>query len=1032
MDVDRIEDFEFERQVWEVLSALALAIMRRTKVNILFNRALHFPNSESYKLVYEGSEELFREVLHSSEGGNIEFDKKVSLSEFVRDVEGRLKERCSKKYLGKFDDDIRQQLESICKKFSGEKEKWEWIYSLFKEHEHIYQHSNLGFAPEVLNSDVSMTFYNIGFIPSRTKEIILSLLEKGSVSSKDVIVYEFLQILEQYLGLEREETSSIVTIYPITPVWYKRGFIFIWHSYTVGDFDSFQNALSRISFAQTSMNYYISKLASVYTLYFDTHLLFSISPWESEKDVLEKWFPKDMFLPIEDIAHFVQGAIKSLTSEVLNIKRNMQIAHLRSAIATILARVMAHDLGSHMLANAELPKDGNREGYFDYLRNYVRARTVFIAEATTADPFWIMPLPLVSQVIYPFEKFDDTISPICKHLAQSEGVTEVSIEINHNGERISYQKESVSRGKAVREFWLCKPYDLFVAMPTGLVGVHALYCIFENVIRNGAKYGKDKKGQPLKLAIRIEDKDFKRCNDFYRVRIWDDHSCFDEEQFKTICSFSPPNCRNGVQVDAEEESWRIIDDTGRPVPGGWGIKEMRIASAWLRKEHLADALMRENEIELPLLRLIVVDEDGNEISSYPPQSLGKHYMGYEFFLLKPKEVLIIDQQLKLVTNIRNQLVMKGIDVTGEDLETVLKERIKHYALVIKLPSSATQRQRWFNKLQEKREELPSVLILVTHKVLSNQLSASIHINESEYAELQRELRSGDMPITLLKYYQRWVQAVFDPPEDFTLIIQLKPAPQEEALQHIADLWNQTAGEFGAQFSWKMIVWSQQREQLQSQGRIAACDYHKVLCYPLNVWGAGVIPDAIYFYEHCRRNQPSQIVLFNPPQDPFVRLKMALSLAEGSIANVAVVDERIWGKRDMELSEESGCPNLIQSMERRRILMPTERNVNYEDPKGDETKLADWLRKNSIKILVIHQGILDKMFDTKEDIERWIEELKKDIPFIIVESDRGEGLLPKLPRNIRFTPFSAIETWFSPTTASKFFLVQTLLSATKGG
>jgi hypothetical protein len=53
-----------------------------------------------------------------------------------------------------------------------------------------------------------------------------------------------------------------------------------------------------------------------------------------------------------------------------------------------------------------------------------------------------------------------------------------------------------------------------------------------------------------------------------------------------------------------------------------------------------------------------------------------------------------------------------------------------------------------------------------------------------------------------------------------------------------------------------------------------------------------------------------------------------------------------------------------------------------------------------------------------------------VPFVVVHSDRGEGLLPRLPSNARFLPFSAIEPYFARGEMSKYFLVQTLLSGTR--
>jgi hypothetical protein len=94
-------------------------------------------------------------------------------------------------------------------------------------------------------------------------------------------------------------------------------------------------------------------------------------------------------------------------------------------------------------------------------------------------------------------------------------------------------------------------------------------------------------------------------------------------------------------------------------------------------------------------------------------------------------------------------------------------------------------------------------------------------------------------------------------------------------------------------------------------------------------------------------------------------------------------------------------------------------------------LPAWLTENRINVLAIHQGMLDKMFESRDNVKGWIDGMKKTIPFIIVESDRGEGLLVKRPRNARFAPFSSIEPWLRPGTLSKYHLLQTLFSSARG-
>ena len=696
-----------------------------------------------------------------------------------------------------------------------------------------------------------------------------------------------------------------------------------------------------------------------------------------------------------------------------------KIYSLHACISAILSRVMSHDLGSHMLANADLGEveegDVEQKNYFNHLKEYIRTRMVFIAEATTADPFWIISLPFVAQIIYPFEKFEESPSPVCRHIAESEGVEKVIVKVLYEGKKLIYSKDEE------KGIWRCEPYDIFVAMPTGLIGNHAFYCILENVIRNGAKYGK-KDEKSLTVSIRLDTKySNKYDKDYIRVRVWDDHSVYCKDKFQNICRFFPPNTLRN-KINEVDGSWRIIDDAGRLVSGGWGIKEMRIAAAWLRKERLVDALMKEDEYDPPLIRPIVVNSKGEEVENYDNLNEQKgYYMGYEFYMLKPKEVFIIDPKFKDInSSLKEKLSLCGVDLAC-DLGEALNKRIRHYACLVKVPEEEKEEKEWLSIINSRRDELPSVLIIVSKDKEKNKekISGSIYLDISCYEKLKKQLLNNNfngLPIELLKIYKKWIKEVLNAPKSLKLLLHLNPNPEPSAPNLISNPWEKTEKEFNKNFqNWRMIVHTKEGKYSNSGNDLIVYDYH-------GVWKGEDSIRPSYFYEPCFKNQPAQIVLFNPPNNDWVRLRLALGLIEAAVANVAIIDERIWlNWQNPDTVIESGA------LEKRRIFIPDENLENL-----DEQDLVKWLDKNEIKILVIHQGILDKMFQTRDEIEKWIKKLKEKVPFIVVESDRGEGLLPKLPRNARFAPFAAIEPWISTTGPSKYQLVQTLLSAKRGG
>lgn len=726
---------------------------------------------------------------------------------------------------------------------------------------------------------------------------------------------------------------------------------------------------------------------------------------------------------------FVQGIMAPFHIQELD---KLRISHaLRSAIATIMGRVNAHDMG-HVLANAKLPSNNTSKknnGYFRHLTRFLRERMVFAAEAAATDPSWTMSLPVVSQIIFPFAYFmvnNQTYSaPVCRHIAQSEGVDQVNVTSYCNKKLLEY-----SNGE--EGLWRCKPHDVYVNVPTGLVGVHGLYCIFENVIRNGAKYGKNKANH-LNLNVYLDTKGFEQEHEFIRVRVWDDHSTYNAEQFEYICQFFPQRCHPKWIKAQAEDRWRIIGNSGELVSGGFGIKEMRIAAAWLRKACLNDAFMGKEDLSPSLLRPIIVTNSGEFINEQPETLNSDVYMGYEFYMLKPKEVLIVDSELKEIENqAKNNLQMKGIDLFTDDLTKAFQRRFHHYACIIKA-QDLEQYRDWMDVINKRRDQLPSVLMLVSNDMSiesDERPLASVELDMTSYQSLKEKLIKGQNSILILEAYQRWIKKNLEPPEKLTLVLHLKPSENISAPKNVMELWKITAQDFNQEFAnWTMVAYSDEAPERYihtEDSELIVYDYHEI--WKKN--DANKVSKSI-FYESCHSNQPTQIVLFNPPDDRWVRFRIALGLVEAAITKVAIVDERIF-----KAVKRYGDDFLKERRDKQKVFIPEEDIIQYEKPSQEDTqRLLKWLRDYKIKMLVIHQGIFDKIFTTKEsvdDIERRIAEIKQYVPFVIIESDRSEKLLHRLPYNVRFVPFSAIEPWISDGIVNKYPLVQTLLSSNRGG
>jgi hypothetical protein len=85
--------------------------------------------------------------------------------------------------------------------------------------------------------------------------------------------------------------------------------------------------------------------------------------------------------------------------------------------------------------------------------------------------------------------------------------------------------------------------------------------------------------------------------------------------------------------------------------------------------------------------------------------------------------------------------------------------------------------------------------------------------------------------------------------------------------------------------------------------------------------------------------------------------------------------------------------------------------------------------NQIDLLIIHQGILER--DEIKDViqqEKFLESLRKYIPFVIVDS--GRGIPPNLSKASKFLPFSLLQDFLMSDRIAKISLTQVAMSLTR--
>lgn len=335
---------------------------------------------------------------------------------------------------------------------------------------------------------------------------------------------------------------------------------------------------------------------------------------------------------------------------VYNVMMKTQMKEaIKSAIAALMARNMSHNLGSHPLTNTKnyfrkrIDEVISEDQYHcedvgaDYRGNvhllqYIKERMDFIATVVSGDQYPFGALNFKAQLFdvltedYHSARHDKrTQNFLLKYLVFSEKITRYD---SNNPEdykdlnlRILYKNkfdEDKNKDKYKKYTGkVCKMKDeesqklflskLELAVPGGLMGRHAFFCIIENIIRNSAKHSKkdEKKDEDLEITIKLELNDDKRTMD---ISIYDNRES-GEDVKKTIID------KHLKELVILKEENNHIDKNSK------GLKEMLICALWLRNENVAEKLYEiqsekdgEKKIELikKYLDVSLVDENGEK------------------------------------------------------------------------------------------------------------------------------------------------------------------------------------------------------------------------------------------------------------------------------------------------------------------------------------------------------------------------------------------------------------------------------------
>ena len=344
---------------------------------------------------------------------------------------------------------------------------------------------------------------------------------------------------------------------------------------------------------------------------------------------------------------------------------------IRSAISSVMARNMSHNIGSHVIPRATVDSVRRRLEELNLcaaddlssqlklltllkgnLDEYAQRKADFLAEITTEPLMATRPAFLYREVILPF--VENTL--LMDNIAANESIrydstgmsNRLKIHLFINGKELRGVYQCASCAKQGKQEVYTYPdklpysmsclhhpqerlqiidiengeYDVEVELP-GPLGEFALYSFLENYIRNSAKHNKGslKAGENLDINICIEGVGDEWNLDFYEIKIWNNVANPNKRVFMFVDKTQHKKLKDAI---AALINAKIIQDDGSLRRQAWGISEMKICAILLRgPKDFIQAMSETN--------LTVNDEEID----------GKQCLVYNFRLMKSKKICAV-------------------------------------------------------------------------------------------------------------------------------------------------------------------------------------------------------------------------------------------------------------------------------------------------------------------------------------------------------------------------------------------------------
>lgn len=635
-------------------------------------------------------------------------------------------------------------------------------------------------------------------------------------------------------------------------------------------------------------------------------------------------------------------------------------AALHSAATSIMSRNMSHNIGSHVLSavvGAQYPdiisniikkeekdktvQDKKLLAYVEQrtvLLQYLQERMDFLAEAATARSYLEFPAFFYKEIVSQFEKQSLLL----------ENITGIGVPAKVNKDRSNS--------------------DLAFSVPGGRLGFQAVYVILENFIRNTAKHAVTNVLDELKVKVSIQDLGIESGvpdddAGYYRIRIWD-HMQNGKEMKESIPLYEFLN----KQID--NNFYQMVDQDGRLDPNNWGIREMLIAAAYLRKIPMEDL---EGDVAdhcrgepRPLLHVLTVNNQGESVDDTESVNLC-----YEFHVRRPRIALLVGGYPDAE---KERLRQQGVDIVS-NLSEIQLGCIEHQYMVccggISLPDKASK-AKWPVRILSGN----SVGDSLNCAIKKNNGKEIWRILAQKWAETLARKHNVDNPVLYASLEENeWIKNAG--------ILKTDKGKRKSAF------WYDHHGEAVKSIDSEFYI--------------------------------GNDVDQLLFWEPY--NQPDdQMVHFEHPVDEEAAASEFLA---AGLSKIVVIDERVQEAVDHHSGWGNNGPKMEQMMQMRRIYVPSKQCCDLKKSLTLECfkEFIDTVISDKIDFIVVHQGILERLGESAIEMIQECAEFS-EAELVICS---GRGIPTGLIDGVSFVPLSSLLRW-AVQKPSKFHLYQLLCAS----